>query len=104
MRDTSAQTFIVPDALTATNPAPVARATAVPIRAVVRNTGAPLMFVGFATSDVSPGTGGSTSAAYRIPAGGETVFVLAPRQALFATAAGPGGQAVISVSDALPLV
>jgi len=98
MTDSTARNFPVGDS-TAANPSPIAKATKVPVRAAVRNTGGGIVFVGYATTDVSP----VTSQSYRLPPGESEVFILAPYQSLYVSAAG-GSIVSVTVSDALPLV
>lgn len=105
MQDSLLKTLSIPDATLARNPAPIAHATQTPVRVLISNTGAALLFLGFSQADVMPGAGGgATSSAFRIFPGSRDVFVLAPKQVLFASAAGPGGQASMLVSEAFPII
>jgi hypothetical protein len=71
------------------------------VRALIRNTGQSDVFLGFTTAAVVGNPG--AQAAYRLPAGQSDVFVLTPRQALYATSVGGGGRVSFAVSQALPI-
>lgn len=101
MNPTSGKTFPVPDL--GAPPAPLARGTEVPVRVTVRNVGPVLLFLAFATEDLSA-DGGPSGGAIELPVGENDVYVLDAGQVLFASSAGPGGRASLSQSDALPLL
>ncbi|UCC72086.1 MAG: hypothetical protein JSV86_17210 [Gemmatimonadota bacterium] len=103
MQLTSFQTFNPPAAAQGAIPQPIARGTSVPVRALVRNAGATLIFLGGTAEDVVGADGVPSSATYRLPAGATDVFVLAPEQTLFAIGAGAGATIGVSVSEAIPL-
>ncbi len=103
MQPATISAFAVPDTFANVNPAPIARATNVAVRALVRNTGAIVVFVGFAQQDVA-GPDGPGASAFRIVPGASEVFVLAPSQVMFAVGAGLGARVVTAVSPALPLL
>ncbi len=94
--------YVVPDAFANVNPAPIARATSFDyVRAEMTNISAVTIFVGYTAQGVA-GPNGPTAGAYRLTPGAEKVFVLSPRQVMFAVAAGVGGRMAVSLSEALP--
>lgn len=70
------------------------------MRILVSNVGPVVIFVSAEVGDLTPRP---TVASYRIFPGEEHVFVLAPRQALYAVANGTGGLLSVTPSEALPL-
>ena len=73
----------------------------VPMRVLVRNTGAVLMVIAHevnALNDLN-----SMASCYQLPAGQAEVFVLAPGQAIFGCSKGSGGQASVAWSEAIPV-
>ncbi len=99
------QTFAVPAlGAGAVDPVAIARASKdAPARVLVRNTTAPVIFLGSASEDVAGDGQAPSSATYQLPDGGVDVFVLAPRQILYATANGGGAVVVVATSAAIPL-
>ena len=97
------KTVTLPNAVPGANPTVVGQGTQVPMRVVVRNTSATMVFVANASQDLV-GPGGVGSSAYRIAPGDSEVFVVAPGQQLFAAANGVGAIAGVALSEALPLV
>ena len=93
----------VPATLANVNPAPIARGSTVPTRALIRNVGAIVVFVGFAAEDVA-NSDGPGSGAFQIAPGDSDVFVLGPLQVLYAIGAGLGGRVSVATSPALPLL
>lgn len=88
-------------AIGSTTPGILARAREVPVRVLVRNTGVAAMFIATTTENlVNPG--GPSTGTFRLVAGAETVYVLAPKQQLYAIALGTGNQASVAISEALP--
>jgi hypothetical protein len=80
----------------------VATAGEVPTRVVVRNIGGSTLSFAFNMGDLTPEV---TSESYKLPPLLETVFVLAPRQSLYAVSdAIADGAVSASISEALPLV
>lgn len=94
------QTLAVP-ALGLSDPSRLIQAGPVPMRVVVRNTGGTIVFIAHDVSDLAQIN--SIGSAYQLPAGAETVFVLAPGQSIIAAAQGGGGQCSIAASEAIPL-
>ncbi len=83
------------------DPATLYVAAATPLRIVVRNVGPANLLLAFASSDLSNVQSG-LAATFQLPAGVSEVFVLAPKQGIWAVALGGGGLASISVSEAFP--
>ncbi|KKL77232.1 hypothetical protein LCGC14_2036980, partial [marine sediment metagenome] len=91
MPDSTAKNFAIPTTLANVNPAPIARGSAVATRALIRNTGAVMVFVGYAPEDVA-NSDGPGAGAFRIAPGDSDVFVMMPMQVLYAIGAGLGGR------------
>lgn len=72
------------------------------VRVLVANVGAVPLAVG-ATPAAVAGNAVNTGANFRLPAGRSEVFVLAPRQSLYAVGIGGGGRVSYSISEALPM-
>jgi hypothetical protein len=89
------------NAIGARTPTKVCQAGKVTLRVLVRNVGAGIVFIAGTTEDVNPQQGPSTGT-YRLPAGQEDVFVLAPGSSLFALSTGAGAKCSVSYSEALP--
>jgi hypothetical protein len=85
------------------NPATLYVATTMPLRLLVRNCGANLVFLAHNASDLTANGGSGIIAAYQLPAGYADVFVLAPKQGMYAVGFGGGSQISIAVSEALPI-
>ena len=101
MQDTNFNTITVPSVGT-TNPAIIMNAGNVPLRLLVRNIGPVLLFLaGDTESLVSPG--GPSTGVYRLPTGTADVFVVAPKQSVYAVSAGVGGLVSVASSEALPI-
>lgn len=81
-------------------PTTLARAATVPIRVLVNNVGTTLIFIAGETASVAPQPGTDT---YRIAAGEQHVFVLAPQEAVYGIAAGAGGLMSVAISEAWPV-
>lgn len=97
-------TLQVPAAASNVNPAILVRTNhSAPVRVEIKNVGGTLIFVGTSLQDVA-GPDGPVTATYRIPPGDTDVLVLAVEQTLFAVAAGQGGLASLTVSEAWPSV
>jgi hypothetical protein len=89
-------------AIGAATPGILARAQETAVRVLVRNTGVSALFISTTTENlVNPG--GPSTASFRLVAGAENVFVLAPKQRLYAIALGLGNQASVAISEALPM-
>jgi hypothetical protein len=84
------------------NPATLANASTQPLRIVVRNIGPVLMFIGGDTESLAS-PGGPSTGVFRLPAAASEVFVIAPKQGLYAVSAGAGGLASLAISEALPV-
>jgi hypothetical protein len=103
MRDSLFKTATLPTAVAGSDPLSIANGTDVPRRVLVRNVSAALVFLAGASQDIV-GPGGVGANAYRLAPGEADVFVLAPKQQLFAAALGVGAIVSVASSDALPLV
>ncbi len=82
-------------------PSLIVQAGKVPLRVMLRNISEAVDFrLAFdaATLQDLPGSAGT----YVLPAGFSDVFVLAPRQSMYAIGNGTGGQLSIAYSEALP--
>jgi len=99
MQDSKVNTVQVPP--TGTNPSVLIYATQTPMRVVVRNVGGTTIFLAHDTS-VLQGSPPGLAGTFQLPAGASEVFVLQPKQGLFAAATGAGGIASIAVSEAIP--
>ena len=107
MQETLVRTLTLPSLFLGTsNAAPIAKGGAVPVRAEIYNAGPVPVILTTATQDVrSAGAlSGGLSQTRRLPPGETTVFVLKDKHALYAGAAGAGGEVTASISAALPLV
>ena len=102
MTPSQLETYTLPSVGPGTAPNAIAHATSTPMRVVVRNVGPVVLFLGIASADVA-GAGTPTSKSYQLPVGASDVFVLAPRQAIYASAAGPGSRVSVATSEALPI-
>lgn len=103
MQDTTFQQYTVPGAATAkTKPLTIARGTDKSVRVVVKNIGAVPLFVGTADQDLVTDEGPSSTTWQLDPISSE-VFVLAPRQLMFAVGSVAGGRINVSVSEALQI-
>jgi len=71
------------------------------VRVLVRNIGQSDACLGLMPAAVVGNPG--AQAVYRLPAGQADVFVLVPRQAIYATSLGVGGRLTFAVSQALPI-
>lgn len=99
MRESKVNTLNVPQ-VGSTNPATLFYADKVPMRVVVRNVGGALLLIAHDSNTLQQGA--IVANAFRLPSGDSEVFVLAPKQGIFAASAGAGGQASIAVSEAIP--
>lgn len=72
----------------------------IPLRVLVSNVGPVLIFVSTSVNDLQPKP---TTATFRIFPGDDKVFVLAPKQSLYAVGAAAGGLMSVSNSEALPV-
>ena len=103
MQSSHVRTIPVPAGGAGATPTAAAFAAKVPIRVSVRNVGGAVLVFGYSSSDVV-GEGGPTSSVYRLPLGASEIFVLAPKQTLYAVGVGAGGVVSVSVSEAIPVV
>ena len=69
----------------------------------MRNIGSNLVFLAHNASDLTANEGSGIIAAFQLPAGYADVFVLAPKQGMYAVGFGGGSQISIAVSEALPI-
>jgi len=72
----------------------------VAMRVLVRNLGGTVIFLAFESSAVNGVT--ATSQRFELPAGLSEVFILQPRQSIFAVGLGPG-RLCYTASEALPI-
>ena len=103
MQLTLFQTYNPPAIGVGVNPLGIARGTSVPVRALVRNAGAVLIFLGGTITDAVDSAGVPSSGTYRLAPNTSEVFVLAPEQVLYAISAGAGGTVSVSLSEAIPI-
>lgn len=101
MQNSSCETLTVAASggTAASTPTTLAKAGPVPLRVAVNNVGVALCLLAFTTTDLSPTP---STAVYRLPATRDVVFILAPRQSLYALAVGNGGLLSTTISEALP--
>jgi hypothetical protein len=100
MHPSSVKTLSVP-AIGAPNPALLGQAGTNPMRLAVRNTGGTPIVIAHDVASLSNLS--QLSDVYQLPVGGTEVFVLAPRQQIFAACNGGGGFISIAVSEAYPV-
>lgn len=104
MKRTQMQQYDVPGAATPqARPLTIATAGNVPLRVLVRNIGPFAVFCAAASEDAI-GAGLPSSSTFQIPPGEEDVFVISPKEGLYAIGPVPGGRVAVSASEALPLV
>jgi hypothetical protein len=104
VQPTTFTTYSVPGAASAlTTPLTIARGYQVAVRVLVKNVGAVPIFLAGADQDVVTAEGPSSKTWQLDPASAE-VFVLAPKQLMFAVGSVPGGKISVSVSEALPVL
>ncbi len=82
-------------------PALLARATSLPQRALIRNTGPSIVLLSYVAQAVSDLT--SVQDAYRLVPGVADVFVLEINDSIYAVSLGNDGQISVTVSPAFPL-
>lgn len=99
MQQSLLNTITVPAAGT-DNPATIVIASNMPMRAVVRNVGPNVVLVAHTALEIQ--SVGATTGVFRVLAGSEEVFVLAPRQGLYAVANGAAGLISVALSQAIP--
>jgi len=99
MRESKVNTITAPAAGSA-NPATLFYADTHPMRVLVRNVGGSLIYLAHDSNTLTQT--GVTANAFRLPSGQSEVFVLAPKQALFAASSGAAGLVSIAVSEAIP--
>jgi hypothetical protein len=74
-----------------------------PLRLLVRNSGGTPVFLAHeADTLVNIGSSGVLGT-FQLPAGDSEVFILAPKQGMYATAFGNGGELTIAISEAIPI-
>jgi hypothetical protein len=71
------------------------------MRVMVQNVGGNLVYLAHDSADLSQVN--STGGVFQLPSGGQAVFVLAPKQSLFAAANGGAGSVSIAASEAIPV-
>lgn len=81
------------------SPATLYIAAEVPLRLVVRNAGGVNLLLAHDTNSLSQG---SLAGTFQLGVGQSEVFVLMPRQGMYAIAAGAGTIVSLAVSEALP--
>ncbi len=97
--ESKVNTVVVPPV--GTDPSTLWIAADFPVRVVVRNVGGNILILAHDSSTLAnfpPGNAGT----FVLPAGDSEVFVLQPRQGIYASGSGGGGLASIAVSEALP--
>ena len=95
--NSSANSMVVP--AFGGNPATIYKADRHVLRLLVRNVGGPTLSIAYdATMLMTPTLAGI----YQLPPGQSDVFVLMPRQGLFAISAGNGGVVSVAISVAIP--
>ncbi len=99
MQDSLVNTISVP-IIGTLNPATLYRAATIPLRLVVRNVGPVPVFLAHTASEIQQI--GATAGVFQIGPTQEEVFVLAPKQGLWAVAGGAIGTVCIAVSEAIP--
>jgi hypothetical protein len=85
------------------NPTTLYLAADVPLRIVLRNVGAAVVFLATEFAEAIASSGLPGSGTMILPVGAERVVVLAPRQALYATCL-IVGRVTLFASDALPII
>ena len=75
-----------------------------PMRIIVRNTGGALLFLAHDASTLVVDGSAGVQGTFQLPVGDSEVFVLAPKQGIYAIAFGNGGQVSMAVSEAVPTV
>lgn len=98
MQDSQVNTISVP-VIGTINPATLVRAANLPMRIVVRNVGPVTVFVAHNASEIQQI--GATAGVFQIPPGTEDIFVLAPKQGLWAVSGGAIGTVCIAISEAI---
>lgn len=95
-------TIQVPSTGPAAVPIGLAEAQSYPLRVVVRNIGASVVFLGLDPSATgSPGASGSDT--YRLAPTQSEVFILAQRQKLYGIGSGAVGLVCMAISDAFSI-
>ena len=102
MQDPIVNTINIPAAGTP-EPAPLYKAADRPMRLLVRNVGGPPLFLAYDPATLQNNAAAGLNGTFTLPADRSEVFVLAPRQGMYATADGGGGTASIAVSEAFPV-
>lgn len=97
-QDSRVDTIAIP-AIGTRNPATLVIASRAPMRLVVRNGGPVLIFLAHTSSEIS--NIGVTAGVYQLPPGMVDIFVLQPKQGMWAVGQGAGGIVSIAVSEAL---
>lgn len=103
MRNSQVNTVSVPLA-GSVSPATLFQATDKPMRIIVRNTGGALLFLAHDASTLVVDGSAGVQGTFQLPVGDSEVFVLAPKQGIYAIAFGNGGQVSMAVSEAVPTV
>lgn len=83
-----------------TTPTTLVKAAQLPLRAVVSNVGAVLVFIAATTTDLQPLP---STATYRLFPGESTVLVAAPKEGFYVVGAAVGGLVSVATSEALPV-
>lgn len=103
MQGTHIDTILIPVIGASNTPGPIAKASNLPIRVLVENTSAALVFLSTDVENLSSTSTGPTTGTYRLPSNVSRVFVLAPKQSLYAITAGAGAYVSVAISEALPI-
>lgn len=101
MRNSKVSTVDVP-AAGSQNPAQIYVADKIPMRVVIRNTGGVPIYIAHEPEALTAAGTSGVQATFQLPVDRSEVFVLAPKQGIYAAGFGGGGQASYAVSEAIP--
>ncbi len=101
MNPSTMKTVTVPGAGT-NAPATLTVAAGLPMRVAIRNVGPSTLFFAHQASSLQGPATFSAVEVFQVVAGNAEVFVLAPRQGLYAVSQGAGGQVSFAASEAVP--
>jgi hypothetical protein len=100
MQNSQLNSLILPTVGSA-DPATVTKAAVIPLRVVVFNLGAVMIFLAHDAGTLQNVP--VFANAWQLLPGKELTIVLAPKQGLFATGSGNGAQLSVAINEALPL-
>lgn len=101
MRPSTLKTVTIPGSGTDA-PAAIAVAADLPMRVLIRNVGPTLVFLAHQATSIQGATGFAASEVYQLPTNTSEVFVLAPKQGIYAVSQGVGGLLSFASSEAVP--